>query len=112
MKLDMLHEPLRLPAWLVSLLALVVIPLATDLLTGVEWRTALVAVLAAVLPLVGGVEMVRPFMDSPATRKAKAIEVRGVELDPQAVVQVNPGAVGNAAVADAVRDALKDPGGR
>lgn len=65
---NMTTEPLRLPAWVASLLALVILPALAAWLTGVDWRTVLLGVIAAVIPLLGATEAVRALTDSPATR--------------------------------------------
>jgi len=68
-------EPLRLPAAITSLILLVVLPSATALLQGDEWRTVLLVALAAVPVLLGGVEAARAFVDSPVTRAARDADV-------------------------------------
>lgn len=65
--MNMSTEPIRLPAWLASLLALVILPALASLLTGVDWRTVLIGVIAVVIPLLGYTESARARTDSPAT---------------------------------------------
>lgn len=69
--MNMHTEPIRLPAWIASLLALVILPALSELLTGVGWREVLVGVIAAVIPLLAAVETRRAFTDSPATIDAQ-----------------------------------------
>jgi uncharacterized membrane protein len=68
MRLNMTDEPIRLPAWAASLLAVGVLPFVVSVLTGLDWRPALAAAVAAVIPLLAGAETLRAFTDSPATR--------------------------------------------
>lgn len=65
--MNMQNEPIRLPAWLASLLAVVVLPALSSLLLGADWRTVLVGVIAAVIPLIAYTESKRARTDSPAT---------------------------------------------
>lgn len=64
-------EPIRIPAWAASLLALVILPALSSLLTGIDWRTVLLGVIAAVIPLLAVTETVRAFTDSPVTAARK-----------------------------------------
>lgn len=72
--MNMRTEPIRLPAWIASFLAVVVVPLLIALLTDVDWKVALAAALAAVVPLLAGAETARAFTDSPATKATVAPE--------------------------------------
>lgn len=94
-------EPLRLPAWLVSAYVLVLAPLASDLLLGGDWRKGLAAALVAVGPILAGTEAVRSFVDSPATKAAKAAAVAQV-VATQPIVAAVPappmGAAGSASI--------------
>lgn len=62
----MQNEPIRLPAWVASLAALVILPALSAWLTGTDWRTVLIGVIAAIIPLLGGVEAARAFVTAPA----------------------------------------------
>lgn len=81
-------EPIRLPAVIVSILLLVVVPAATAVLEGAAWRTVALAALAVVPVLLGGAEAARAFTDSPATRQRQLES--GVLLT-ATVEQVSPG---------------------
>lgn len=66
--MNMRTEAIRLPVWAATVLSVAVLPFVVDLLTGVDWRAAMAAAIAAVIPLLAGVEVLRAFTDSPATR--------------------------------------------
>lgn len=74
-KPTMTTEPIRLPAWIGSLLALVILPALAASLTGVNWRTVLLGVIAALIPLLTGVEIKRGLTDSPLTAAQKAAAI-------------------------------------
>lgn len=62
------REPIRIPALVVSAVLLIVLPAATSLLGGADWRTTLQLAIPAVALLLGGAETARAFVDSPETR--------------------------------------------
>lgn len=66
--MNLRHEPIRLPAWIASLLAVAVLPALAAWLTGTDWRTVLVAAIGAVIPLLAVAEGARAFVTSPANR--------------------------------------------
>lgn len=72
MKLDMDHEPIRLPVWAVSIWSLIVLPVAAYLLgpdgETPDWRVVALIVLGGVSVLIGGGEIARAFVNSPATK--------------------------------------------
>lgn len=71
------REPIRIPALVVSAILLIVLPAATSLLKGKDWRSTLLAVIPAVAVLLGGAETARAFVDSPETRARHAAAPRG-----------------------------------
>lgn len=64
----MTREPIRIPAVVVSVLLVVVLPAVTALLEGDAWRTVLLAAIPAAAAILGGAEAARAFVDSPETR--------------------------------------------
>lgn len=78
--MNMNNEPIRLPAWLASLLAIVILPALSSLLLGTDWRTVLVGVIAAVIPLIAYTESKRARTDSPATIQSRLEELAAVPL--------------------------------
>lgn len=77
--MNMTSEPLRLPAWLASLLAVVALPALSALLETGDWREVLIGAVAAVIPLIALTESARARTDSPATIDTR---LRGLAATP------------------------------
>lgn len=77
MILNMRNEPIRLPAWLVSLWAVLVLPILTYVIDSdgseISWRKVATLALAGASVLIAGAETARAFVNSPATRERQAM---------------------------------------
>lgn len=71
-------EPIRLPAWIATLLVVVAIPVAVAFLTDLPVKPALAVALSALAPLIVASEVSRRRVDSPVTvaRKVKDAKAR------------------------------------
>lgn len=69
--MNMSTEPIRLPAWVVTLLVIVIIPVSVAYLTDAPVRATLAAALGALIPLLAANEVSRRKVTSPASLKAK-----------------------------------------